>query len=249
MVNWNDPAIVARDYAGLVNSVHAVGGLYIWEFFVTLDFDWDIIRGRRKYPYTFPLYLGCRLSGISAIVALFVGFDASSKIDCQVWVVFVFLLAYLSFVFASALIVLRIVAIWEKNRLITAIAVVTWLTNTAFYIHSVIVTQAAWNEDAGFCLVLHTARSRDNVLVTLATDTVLLLLTLFGLLRWRNAGMAGGIWRLLYTQGLLWIVVVTLGEVPAAVFILLNLNGEKLRTEIESSLTLMNGTVQIPSIW
>ncbi|KAI0062697.1 hypothetical protein BV25DRAFT_1915836 [Artomyces pyxidatus] len=157
-------------------------------------------------------------------MSIFAGFDTNGKVNCQIWVIFVFLLAYLAFIFASALIVLRIMAIWEKNHLATALAIAAWLVSTAFYIRSIVMTQAAWDEQNSFCAVMNTTRRRDNILATLATDIVLLLLMLFGLLRWRNAGMVHGIWRLLYAQGMLWILVVTLAEVPSAVFILLNLN-------------------------
>ncbi|KAI9429303.1 hypothetical protein H4582DRAFT_2031065, partial [Lactarius indigo] len=47
---------------------------------------------------------------------------------------------------------------------------------------------------------------------------------LTGLLRWENARQKGGIWWLLYTQGLAWIIIVAVAEVPIVVSILLNLN-------------------------
>jgi len=56
-------------------------------------------------------------------------------------------------------------------------------------------------------------------------DLVLLLLMLAGLLRWRNSRKRGGMWWLLYTQGLAWVVVFTLAGLPSVIFILLNLNG------------------------
>ncbi|KAI9429915.1 hypothetical protein H4582DRAFT_2022136 [Lactarius indigo] len=47
---------------------------------------------------------------------------------------------------------------------------------------------------------------------------------LTGLLRWENARQKGGIWWLLYTQGLAWMIIVAAAEAPIVVFILLNLN-------------------------
>ncbi|KAI0062695.1 hypothetical protein BV25DRAFT_1899739 [Artomyces pyxidatus] len=243
MVNWNDPIIVARDYDSLVKLIHTFGGIYIWEFCTNIAFDWSIVSGKRPYRWTFWLYLGCRLSGLLALT-IFAGFDASSKINCQVrhpfplpavsdnsrslqaWVVFAFSLAYLAFSCASALVVLRITAIWERKCSVVALAVAVWLTNAGFIIRSVVVLRGTWNEEGRFCEVLHTSRSKDNILVTAATDIVLLVLMLFGLLRWRKAsnGLVGGIWRLLYTQGIWWIAVVAIAEIPPSVFILLNLN-------------------------
>ncbi|KAI0064864.1 hypothetical protein BV25DRAFT_1822618 [Artomyces pyxidatus] len=230
MTNWNDPVLLAKEYTSFIKLVHVLGGLYIWEFFTNLDFEWSIITGRRKCRWTLGLYLGTRLSALAAVVAIFVGFDVESQIDCQTWLTLVFLFGYSGFLFAAALIVLRIMAIWERNIPVMIIAVAAWLTNTAFYFHNLarpggVIGRAAWSTETGACAIQDTVRNRANIIVTLATDAVLLLLMLFGLLRYRNAGMVrGGIWKILYNQGLLWVVVVTVAEVPPTVFIILNLN-------------------------
>ncbi|KAH9999658.1 hypothetical protein BJV74DRAFT_882929 [Russula compacta] len=45
-----------------------------------------------------------------------------------------------------------------------------------------------------------------------------------GILRWKGARESGSIWWILYTQGLAWVVIFTLAEVPPVVLITLNLN-------------------------
>ncbi|KAI0062711.1 hypothetical protein BV25DRAFT_600558 [Artomyces pyxidatus] len=226
MVNWNDPGTVASNYASLVKLTHVFGGIYIWEFYTHLDFDWSIVSGKRPYRWTFWLYLNCRLSGILALITMFAGFDVTHKINCQAWVTFAFSLGYSAFACASALIVLRIMAIWERRRPIVALAVAVWIINIAFIIRSIIVTRGAWNAEGHFCEVLNTSMSKENIIVTTMTDIILLLLMFFGLLRWRSVsgGLVGGIWRLLYTQGIWWIVIVTVSEIPPCVLIILNLN-------------------------
>ncbi|KAH9999620.1 hypothetical protein BJV74DRAFT_822669 [Russula compacta] len=48
---------------------------------------------------------------------------------------------------------------------------------------------------------------------------------LTGVLRWKEeVSESGSIWWLLYTQGVAWVIVFTLAEVPPMVFISLNLN-------------------------
>ena len=42
--------------------------------------------------------------------------------------------------------------------------------------------------------------TRINFITLYITDLVFLSLMLFGVLRWKEAHMAGGIWRLMYTQ-------------------------------------------------
>ncbi|KAI0268893.1 hypothetical protein BC834DRAFT_658640 [Gloeopeniophorella convolvens] len=225
MTNWQDPVRVATDYLALVKLIHVMAGILIWEFVINLPFDVSVITGKRKFRWTFVLYMGCRWWPILCISIMLLGFDVNRKIDCDGWVVSVFCFAYLSFIFASALIVLRIAAIWERNKLAVGLAVVAWLTNTGSYLHSTITVRAVFSPVGSFCAVQHTEHSKINILVTLVTDFVLLGLMLGGLMRWSSARSAGGgIWRLLYNQGLVWLLVVSLAEIPPTVLIILNLN-------------------------
>jgi hypothetical protein len=50
------------------------------------------------------------------------------------------------------------------------------------------------------CEVDHIADIRITILSSLITDTSLLSLMLFGVLRWKKARLMGGIWGLMYTQ-------------------------------------------------
>jgi hypothetical protein len=62
-----------------------------------------------------------------------------------------------------------------------------------------------------------------TITVTLGEDLVLLSLMLIGLRRYGDVGMYG-LWRFLHRQGLLWLLLVTVAEIPTTVFIYLNLN-------------------------
>ncbi|KAI0295835.1 hypothetical protein B0F90DRAFT_1820274 [Multifurca ochricompacta] len=234
MTDWQSPAVVAANFSALVKLVHAMGGVLIWDFVSNLDFDISFFTGKRKLLSSYWIYMGARWCPLFAVITLLIGFNAKREINCEVRLrlpcsdeketeppsrhglylsmyegfllqrrhlesfVTIQAFAYLSFVFASALIVLRIAAIWERNKVAIALASVAWLTNAGSYIHSTATVRAGWTGNT--CAVLNTSESKINI-------------------------MKGGVWWLLYTQGLAWIVVVTLAEVPAAVFIVLNLNG------------------------
>ena len=60
-------------------------------------------------------------------------------------------------------------------------------------------TETGWSSESNSCLLLHTERNVANLIVTLVEDSVLLVLMLTGLRRYREVGMIG-IWRLLYRQ-------------------------------------------------
>ena len=57
---------------------------------------------------------------------------------------------------------------------------------------------AAW--DVKDCSALRTEHGEIGVLSTLISDFVLLMLMLFGLLRWKTSEERGGLWWFLYTQ-------------------------------------------------
>lgn len=63
------------------------------------------------------------------------------------------------------------------------------------------ISRAVWDDDAESCTVLRTDRGRIGILSTLMSDLVLLILMLFGLLRWKDAWRRrDGIWWYLCTQ-------------------------------------------------
>ncbi|KAI9436260.1 hypothetical protein H4582DRAFT_2078859 [Lactarius indigo] len=69
---------------------------------------------------------------------------------------------------------------------------------------------------------------------------------LTGLLRWENARQKGGIWWLLYTQGLAWIIIVAVAEVPIVVSILLNLNNPmNLMFQLPKTITMAIGASRV----
>ncbi|KAH9067630.1 hypothetical protein EDB87DRAFT_14857 [Lactarius vividus] len=222
MVNWHDPATVIAEDVALVKLVHVLGGVYIWEIVTCLGFEYSVISKQRKFTWSFLLYLGCRWCPLIAIALQFLGFDVSHKINCQACVILSFASAYLSFMCTSALIILRVVALWNHSKIIIAIVCAVWVGNTTIYVYSLTTLRSAWT--GSFCAILYTDHGRISVLSTFTTDLILLVLMLAGLQRWNNAPKACGVRRFLRTQGLIWVVIVTLVELPPTVFIFLNLN-------------------------
>jgi len=214
---------VLDDAMGFVKLLHVMGGLYIWEYFTSIWFEWQIIKGRRRCRWTIWLYSSCRLTALIAIILIFLGFDTTHQINCKVWIKCVFFFAYLAFVFASGLIILRIIAIWEKNLIVTAISISAWLAVIAVYIRGIARANAVWDQSANTCVILNTRHCIEPITITLAEDLLLLALMLSGLRRYGEAGMFG-LWRFLYNQGLFWLALVTIAEIPPTVFIILNLN-------------------------
>ncbi|KAH8990024.1 hypothetical protein EDB86DRAFT_3104211, partial [Lactarius hatsudake] len=222
MTDWKSPAVAAADYFALNKLCHVMAGILIWELVVYIGFEYSFFTGKRKFRSSFLLYLGARWFPMFAIIVILVGFDSANQINCQAYVIFVFLFSYLSMISASALIGLRIAAIWGLNKIAISIASIAWLVHSGFLIHSVVVLRATWS--GGICKITNPSETRNNIPVTLVTDLVLLVLMLTGLLRWENVHQRRGVWWFLFTQGLAWMIIVVLAEALITVFILLNLN-------------------------
>ncbi|KAH9048280.1 hypothetical protein EDB84DRAFT_1557074 [Lactarius hengduanensis] len=221
MVDWNDPPTVSAEEDALVKLVHVIGGIYIWEIVLCLGFEYSVISKQRKFTWPFLLYLGCRWCPLFAIALQLLGFDVSHKIDCQASAVLSFMSAYISFMCTSALIILRVAVLWNRSKIIIAFTCAMWIGNAAIYAYSLTTLRSAWT--GKLCSILYTDHGRISVLSTFITDLILLVLMLAGLKRWKNAPKSCGIWRLLRTQGLIWVMIVTLAELPPTVFIFLNL--------------------------
>ncbi|KAF8259722.1 hypothetical protein EI94DRAFT_1750788 [Lactarius quietus] len=221
MVNWNNPQTVLAESFALVKFVHVVDGIYIWEYFTTLWFEWQVLTKRRPWKWSMAIYFAARIFAISGVCTQLVGFNLTSRYNCQAWIDAVLITCYPAFIFNSLLILLRTIAIWER-RLILSIALTgVWLTNVGFLIHGMTLGKSVWIPLENACFIEDTQKAKYNVLVSAVTDLILLLSMIIGVLRLESDT---SIWRMLYRHGMVWIVLATIGLFPPAIFLFLNLN-------------------------
>ncbi|KAH9984319.1 hypothetical protein BJV74DRAFT_952285 [Russula compacta] len=232
MVNFSDPAIVELGLVALRNFWHTVNGVFIWEFVTTLDYEWSVIQGRRPYGWTIWIYSITRIAALVSVILGLVVLDVRSPYNCQVWVTFGLLSGYLAFATASLLIVFRIIAIWNKNKIVVALATSVWVINVSFiiqgksFLHTGVARVRSVRDPAQrSCVITNIESSKLNIISTLITATILFLIMLVGLLRHRyHRNNAFGIGRLLWKQGVIWLFAATAAGIPPTVFIILDLN-------------------------
>ncbi|KAF8504744.1 hypothetical protein F5888DRAFT_1658199 [Russula emetica] len=231
MVNLHDPTVVAQDTLAVAKFWSTLDGLYLWEFITNLDYEWGIIRGHRTHNWTIWIYSFTRLATFITVVLnlFFISATTPHMYNCQLEVMFQLIFGYLSVSASSLLIVLRILAIWNKKRIVVAIAASTWGVNLIFNIQSIVRIRAEWASVGGgspaICELLNLSVTKPNTLVTLVANIILLVIMFIGLLS--NHLYESGtysIGRLLWKQGLIWILIATISEVLPAVFICLDLN-------------------------
>ncbi|KAH9988672.1 hypothetical protein BJV77DRAFT_728642 [Russula vinacea] len=221
MAHLRDPVQISKDCLTLKALWHFVDGFFIWEFLITLDYEWNIIRGRRRYRWTIWIYSLTRLATLVAVGLNIFSIDVTTPINCQVTIISQFILSYVALAASSLLIVLRIIAIWERKRVVVAIATGIWGINIAFLIQGVWRLRSVWGE---VNCVDHLDSIRLSTIVPFVADIILLIIMLFGLSRLRrHAVYTMELGRLLWNQGVVWLLL-AVAELLPTVFICLNLN-------------------------
>ncbi|KAI0056444.1 hypothetical protein BV25DRAFT_1920988 [Artomyces pyxidatus] len=224
MVNWRDPARVEQDYLIFLKLNHVIGGLYIWDMVTTCQFELNVLR--RKRPYRRPIWIYCitRISTLLTIVILFIDKDAWGLKNCRAWDVVIYISAYIGSASASCIILIRTLAIWNFHRAIVVFCLTIWLASKALNIRDVTMIESVYYPQFGLCMPINTNKSFANALGILVSDLTLLMTMLVGLRRIRTGEAAFGLWRVLFHQGLIWLALATVAEVPNVILTGVNLS-------------------------
>jgi len=225
MVDFRDPTILRLDDIAYVKLYHALGGLYIWEFLTTLDYEWRVIQGHQPYRWTIWIYSFTRLSMLVAVITDIAALNKTGQMNCQALVTIVLIFGCMASVSSSLLIILRIVAIWNRNKVIVSFATIIWVANISFVIYGIIQLRSAQISAKGACSTPHYERDKLNVIFMAITDCFLLVVMVIGLLRMRIHGAGTfSLGQLLWKQGIIWLFLATAVYLPPVVFMCLNLN-------------------------
>jgi len=225
MVKFHDPVVELLDARVEIIISTVACGLYVWEFITHLDYEWSVVQGHRPYRWTIWIYSADRLATIIAVIIYLVTLVITTPINCKVLTILQFAFAFMTFSLSSLLIVLRVIAIWNKNKFVVAFAVAVWLSNASCLIYGTTQISAEWVPSEITCGTPNTQSNKLAITAMPVTDIALLLIMLIGLLRLRHRG--GGrfdLGRLLWKQGVIYLFVATIAEITPAVFVFLNLN-------------------------
>ncbi|KAI0048708.1 hypothetical protein FA95DRAFT_1557795 [Auriscalpium vulgare] len=226
MTNWKDPLVAAKTGQAFVNMIHAFLGLIIWEICTTCGFELDVLRGRRPYRWTIWIYVGCRVSALVTFMILAIETDASGLTRCTAWDLVAYTLTYMTMGFASLLMLLRITAIWNWNTFVVSVSFLAWLASIGL---NICVVRSRYVPLTGACTPVDSSEATPCIIGAVASDLFLLLVMLAGILRHgtrESLAVLGirGLWSILWHQGLMWLGLAVVSEVPALILIKLNLN-------------------------
>ncbi|KAF8490668.1 hypothetical protein F5888DRAFT_1740510, partial [Russula emetica] len=215
MTNFNDPAVQQKDFVALQTFWHMINGIYLWEYVTTLDFELDIIRGRRSYRWTIWIYSLARTALLISITLNLVDLNVTTPVNCQALITLQVAISYVSLLSASLLVTIRIIAIWNKNKFAVGIAVITWVTNVSVVIQGVARLRATWEPTVQTCIILNSDELKPTLVITVIADTISLVTMLVGVFRLLAENSAAfGLGRLLWKQGIIWLLIATAAGIP-----------------------------------
>ncbi|KAI9458663.1 hypothetical protein BJY52DRAFT_417595 [Lactarius psammicola] len=215
-----DASAVAT-YGHFLKVMHTFAGLYMWEYFTTLDFEWEVYTGRRQWRWSFLVYASARLLALACVIAGLVGFNLTREFSCTFWLRCVLITAWFSACSASLLLVLRGIAIWGRQTWTVVTTGLAWLSGLAAALYAITRGQAQWSPQFRTCNVFHTTEYKWSIMINFIEDFILLAIMIWGVLRKRNATH---LWNLLYLQGLFWVLTATLTELPSVALSFQNIN-------------------------
>jgi len=101
------------------------------------------------------------------------------------------------------------------------VAIILWVVNAAFFIQFIARLRFAGSS----CVPANIESNQLNMIAMAVTDIALLLIMLVGLLRLRYHGNdMFGLTQVLWKQGVIWLLLALVAEIPPVVFIILKLN-------------------------
>jgi len=204
-----------------VKLVHVFAGIYLWEWVSTVQFEWEVLTGRRRFRWSFVAYELCRTLCLASIITMLAGFNLTHYFNCEAWFRAVLIFSYFCIAFSSLLILLRGVAIWGRSISVLLFTACVWFCNVGTALYSVTQGSVEWIPAVNACLITRTDRFRLGITVNFITEEILLCVMIAGVLNKRNTT---GLWKVLYIQGLSWIFVASLSEILPSAFSWLNIN-------------------------
>jgi len=132
MVGLHDPPVFARDYDLVVQLWHLIHGIFLWDYIMTIKFEWEYLTGKRKFQWTLVLYSGIRHSALCSAICSLVFLNVTHRINCQQWVIWTLIFSFTAVTCTSILIALRVNSTWNHNIIIMVFTFGMVLTNLAF---------------------------------------------------------------------------------------------------------------------
>ncbi|KAH8108069.1 hypothetical protein BXZ70DRAFT_1015250 [Cristinia sonorae] len=225
MPDWTSPAAIARDLAAFRGFQHALTGLYCWEFVISLDFEWSFITGKRRFRWPLIFYFLARYSALATVVTLMVSLNIGTDrpINCTALYTFLSVAGQFAIGFASLNLALRAMALWGQAKRVV-IPLSLGICGHWAVLLPVCVVSGHWQEGMG-CQLSASPRLwlMLSFLWAICLDFTVFVLCAYKIAR-PGLEKRSGLIRMVFKDGLMYLFLAMLANIPAAVLTILNLN-------------------------
>ncbi|KAH7909088.1 hypothetical protein BJ138DRAFT_1200998, partial [Hygrophoropsis aurantiaca] len=153
MVNWQSPAEIEKDSLIFLKMMHVLLGIYIWEFIISLYFDWAVFSGRKRFHWPLIFYFAGRYCMLFSTIGMTTSWGIfRSQVNCQALYTFTEYVGNAACGFASINLALRAIAIWAHNKWIIGLVVLIILGHWPLILLGGILT-ATWIPGTGCAIV------------------------------------------------------------------------------------------------
>ncbi|KAG2008644.1 hypothetical protein CC2G_014052 [Coprinopsis cinerea AmutBmut pab1-1] len=228
MVDWQSPEQMQRQAMAFTNLNHALFGLYLYEWFLSLQFDIAFVRGKRKFRWPMIFYFANRYLLLFAMIGIIISLDVVSEINCQALYTFNQIAGDAAVGLASINLAIRTVAIWSHNRWIIFGLVLIILGHWSLILQGVQL-KASWVDGVG-CVITETNNKilAAIFIYSMCFDLITLLINTYKLLGLSSRVSRGlGTSRLsqmIFEDGLIFFFIAFIANLTATVFMVLNLS-------------------------
>jgi len=223
MPDWNSPQVMAKTGLVFTQMMFTFLGVYLWELFTTCDFEWSLIKGRRKFTWPLIFFFLTRYCILWALIGLIITFTLETPVNCQALYIFNSLTGNLAILAASTSLMIRTIALWERKKYVMFPLICLALVHWGILWRGMFIIDAAWDPTAKACVVvkLDSKFLQATFFCTMAVDFTILVLTTVALYRFSYSGVRSDLWNLLFRDGLVyWLVTFSFNAVPAVLNVL-----------------------------
>ncbi|EPQ52087.1 hypothetical protein GLOTRDRAFT_140532 [Gloeophyllum trabeum ATCC 11539] len=224
MVDWNSPEELAKESQAFTNFMHAILGLYAWEWTTSLPFDWEFVSGKRKFRWPMIFYMAGRYCLLIALIGIAIALDTTTPINCQALYTFNQLTGQSTIGFASINLAIRTMAIWSQQKKIVIPLVIIILGHWSLILQGIQLT-ATFVPGQG-CAIISTKTTilSATFIYTMAFDLLVTILTAYKLIFDNPTNQRSSLMNRIWGDGLIYFVVAFLANTLATTFMVLNLS-------------------------
>jgi hypothetical protein len=198
-----------------------------WEWFTSLQFDWQYISGKKAFRWPLIFYFLNRYCLLFALIGILTALNVTTEVDCQALYTFNSCVGNAAIGLASINLSLRTMAVWSQRWYICVPLIAVIMGHWSLLLHGILLT-ARWIDGQG-CVITSTDNKvlAATFIYTMAFDFLVLSLTAWKLvINVPSANIMGRskLSNLIFADGLIYFVIAFLSNMLATIFMLLNLN-------------------------